>query len=317
MLPPAAALRVTADELPSGRGRAAVMHAADEVAAGADPVEALHAVRGDLPASLAGLMDLPAGHRLPAVLTAAASAAADRADERRGLGRALFWPLTIAAATALVGLAALALLAPPFRELYQDFGTPIPWGTEAALTLGEWLRAGWFLALPFAAALLIGPLILLGGWGTTRWPLVVALRPGEQARACELLAVLIDARVPLPEALRAVGWTSPDARLGVDLAAVATAVRRGVPAAAATFGRKWVPAPLRAALRWADDPDALAEGLRSAAAVLRARVRGRLGPAGLLTVVLQPILMLGVATAAAALAYVLIQPLIGLMDYLM
>ena len=313
-LPPAAALRITAAEMPTGRTARAVRAAADRVCAGEDPREALGAVRADLPPALAGLLELPVGERLPGVLTAAARAAADRNEERRRLARALLWPLALFGATALVAGGALALLAPIFRELFDDFGTPLPGITKVVLSLGEWLRAGWFVAAPLGVAAIAVPLAVLNRAASTRWPLVGVLRPGEQARACELLAELIDVRVPLPEALRAVGWTTPDARLGADLAEVAEATTRGTPAAAATFGHKWLPPPMRAALRWADDPGALSEGLRGAAETLRARVDRRIGPHGVLAVVVPLVLVLVVATGVFFMTLALLAPLIDLLN---
>ena len=312
-LPPEAALRVTAEELSPGRGRRAVFAAADAVAGGADPVAALDAVRNDLPRELAALIDLPAGRAVPRVLTAAAAAAADRAGERRELARGVFWPLALAAATVFTAAAALAWLAPQFRQIYEEFGTPLGWPTRAALGLGEVLADGWFLAVPVGLGLVALP-IWIGKSGGRRGPLAAALRPGEQARVCELLAVLVEARTPLPDALQAVAWTTPDDRLGADLADAAEAARLGTPPAAVGYGLKRVPAGLRAALRWGEDPAALAEGLRAAAETLRARGRGRLGPAGLLATAVQPILMLFVAVGVGALAVAFFYPLIDLLN---
>ncbi|WP_171185506.1 type II secretion system F family protein, partial [Alienimonas chondri] len=293
-----------------------VRAAADRVAAGADPRAALGEVDEDLPASLRGMLELPVGDGLPAVLSSAAAVAADRAEERRRLSRAILWPLGVAGATLLVAGASLALLAPEFRSFVDDFGSETPWFTEVVLTLGEWLGALWFLALPLGILAIVLPMVLFGRSVGSIWPFSSALRPGEQARLCEQLAVLIDARVPLPEALRAVGWACPDARVGLDVARTADSIEHGADASSAAARRRYLPVQLRAALRRANDPDSFAEALRFAAATLRARLDARLGPAGMLAAAFQPLLMVGLGVVVFLLVYALLLPLISLLNYL-
>ncbi|QDT15935.1 type II secretion system F family protein [Alienimonas californiensis] len=313
-LPPAAALRIAGEDLPPGRARAAVCAAADRVAAGADPATALREVKDALPPSLSGLLELSVGASLPVVLHAAAVATAERAEDRRRLTAAVGWPLALSGTTLLVAAAALALLAPGFESTFGDFGTPLPWLTKTALAAGLWLRAGWFVALPLAVVALAA-----GRWALPRflpnlWPFSTFLRPGEQARACALLATLVDVRTPLPEALRTVGWTIPDPRLGHDVSLTADAVAEGAAASAAAFRRRYLPVEFRTALRRADDPQALAEALRSAAATLRARLDGRLGSAGLIAAALQSVLLVGVGAIVLLLAGAMILPLLNLLN---
>ena len=222
----------------------------------------------------------------------------------------------MAGATALVAAVALAFVAPDFRATFDDFGVPLPWLSEIALTLGTWLRDWWFVALPVALAAFTGGMWFLRRRAGDLWPFSAALRPGEQARVCELLAALIDARVPLPEALRAAGWASSDPRLGLDVALTADGVAAGARASAAAARRRHLPVHLRTALRREDDPDALAEALRGAAATLRARVDARLGPTGTVSAALQPVLLLGVAAAVALLAAAMLGPLLSLLGAL-
>ncbi len=235
------------------------------------------------------------------ILGAAAAATADRAEERRQLARTALWPLGVAGATLATAAAALALLAPGVSKRSSTTSAPpfrlsrgsLSGSARGCGTGGSWRsRWGW--------SAVAGPLVLLWGRAASIWPFSAALRPGEQARLCELLAVLVDARTPLPQALRAAGWTSPDKRLGRDVALTADSVEAGAEASAAAARRRFLPVPLRAALRRADDPDAFAAALRNAAAALRARVESRLGPAGLLAAVVQPALFLGLGGDRAA-----------------
>ncbi|MFH5803604.1 type II secretion system F family protein [Alienimonas sp. DA493] len=313
-LPPAAALRIAGENLPPGRARTAVWTAADRVAGGTDPATALGEVKDALPPSLGGLLELPVGSGLPAVLHVAAAATAERAEDRRRLSAAVAWPLTLSGATLLVAAAALALLAPGFEATFRDFGAPLPWLTQAALSVGGWLRAGWFVALPLAVAALAAGRWALPRYAPTLWPFSAFLRPGEQARACELLAALVEVRTPLPDALRAVGWTCPDPRVGQDMALTADSVAAGAEAAAAASRRRYLPVEFRTAVRREDDPEALAEALRTAAASLRARLAGRLGPAGLIAAALQTLLLAAVGAVVLLFGGATILPLLNLLN---
>ncbi|MEM9702601.1 MAG: type II secretion system F family protein, partial [Planctomycetota bacterium] len=310
----ASALRITAEELPRGTARLAVSTAADRCAAGADPREALAEVQSDLPPTLAGLLELPLGERLPTALSAAAAATAEREEDRRQLAQAVLWPAGVGFVTIAVCAAALAWLGPMFQAIFDDFGTPVPWITEATLAVASFLRAGWFVILPLGVAGLAAAFGLLGPGIAGLWPFSMFLRTGEQARLCELLAGLIDAHVPLPAALRTVGWASGDLRVAHDVADVADALEEGAPASSAIARRRYLPVQIRTAFRRADDPAAFAEALRGAAASLKARLGGRLGPAGLLAAAFQPLLMIVIGGFVILLCLSLFAPLLDVLN---
>ena len=318
-LPPEASLRVLAEELPAGRARNAVRSAADAVANGAAPAAALAAASGDLPpeiAGLAGALSEVPGEALPAVLGAAAGGAADRAEDLRRARWVIVWPFALAGLTALVALAGLGLIAPGVGTVFEEFGTPVPPVTRGVVAIGETVAAGWFALVPLAAiglAALTYFLLRPGAGGRAFAPV---LRTGEQARAAELLAVAVENRLPLPAGLFAASAATADRRVAADLAELAGLVRTGVPASDAAGGLAGVPSAVRAALRWEGDPAALAEGLRGAAAALRAKSDLRLSPAGLLAAVIQPTLVLGLALLAAGGMVALVLPLIALLEVL-
>ena len=256
------------------------------------------------------------GGGLPAALTAAASAEAGRTEDRRRLRWAFGWPLVLAALTAVGAAAAVTFISTLAGPVYEEFGVSVPALTQALLTIGGAIAAWWPALLGLAAAILAGAAYLLMGprpGGPFAAPL---LRPGEQARWCELLAVLIDARTPLPDALRASAEGVADPRLRRHLALLGDTAEDGVPPADAARMNPRLPPALRAALRWADRPEAFADALRGAAAVLRAAGRDRLAPAGLLGVALQPALVLFAALAMGLGIISLIWPLLDLLGAL-
>lgn len=275
------------------------------------------AVRGALPADLAGLPDVLAdvpGGAVPAVLGVAAAGTAGRAADLRRAKWVVLWPAALTALTAVAGLAALGLVVPGIRVLYEDYGVPIAVPTRAVLAVGETVAAGWWVLVPVAGllAVAVGYFLLRPASGRTAF--AALLRNAEQARACDLLAVAVDRRLPLPAALHAAAAVTGDRRLSFDLTELAGRVREGVPASDAAGVLDLIPPAFRTALRWEGDPESLADALRSAAAVLRAKADVRLSPSGLLASILQPVLVLAVAAVVGVAFGVLVYPMIDLLN---
>ena len=318
-LSPEAALRALAEEVPGARARRAVRTAADDVATGTHPAAALAAVRDSLPADLAGLPDVLGdvpGDAVLAVLGEAARGAAGRAADLRRAKWVVLWPVALMVLTLLAGLAALGLVVPGVSDLYENFGMAVPPPTRVVIAVGETVAAAWWVLAPVAALLagVAGYFALRPRSG--RHAFAALLRNGEQARACDLLAVAVDHRLPLTDGLHAAAAVTGDRRLSFDLTELAGRVRQGVPASDAASVLDLVPPAARTALRWEGDPDALADALRNAAAVLRAKADVRLSPAGLLASILQPVLVLGVASVVGVGFGLLIYPMLDLLNQL-
>ena len=130
-------------------------------------------------------------------------------------------------------------------------------------------------------------------WGLTRWglgasgrrrfvyhiPLIgPALRWAALARFSDLLALLIENQVPLPEALKLAGDGSHDAQIREASHKIAQRTEAGEPLrqAAREFGR--FPASFLHTLSWEDHETALPDSLHAAADMFesRARVQSRL-----------------------------------------
>ena len=316
-LSPEAALRALAEELDGRAARRAVRGAAEAVAGGAHPAAALGDVSAALPADVAGLpavlKDVP-GDAVPPVLTAAARAAGERAADLRRAKWTVLWPVALAAATAAASLAALALVVPGVAELFESFGVAVPAATRAVIAAGQVVRDGWWAAVPVGAAVAAVAAYFAVRPTAGRTAFAPLLRQAEQARACDLLAASVAGRLPLPAGLSAAAATTGDRRLSFDLTELAGRVREGVPAADAAGVLDTIPPVFRTALRWEGTPDALADALAGAAAVLRAKADVRLSPAGLFSALLQPMLVLVIAGVVGTAFGLLIYPMIDLLN---
>ncbi len=135
----------------------------------------------------------------------------NRAAARTLVGLTLGYPLLLFMFAGGIIAFFLMYLVPSFKEIYEDFGTELPSFTLLLITLSNFLTSiGWKL---FVGALLIAIIAaivvrLFGGRGA--WQSMTRLIPvvgsvyhwAGMARFCHLLAVMIDNRVPLAEALQ-------------------------------------------------------------------------------------------------------------------
>jgi type II secretory pathway component PulF len=286
-MPLPSGLRALAAEVGVGPLGRTLESLAEDVEAGRTIEEAL-ADRGDaLPPHLAGL--IAAGSR--------SGRLADRLVEflayyrvgdaiRRTLWLALFYPalLIVLALGSFTMLA--SLLSGGMSETLEDFNgyISLPWITQALLDLSR----------PVATAgvwVLLGPLLV----GLLTWGLVRALfRPSERRRLvlavpligpvyrltalaefCRALAILVEAELPMPEALRLSARSARDASLEPPCARAAEEVAAGRPLADALAGSPAFPDGLPRFLRWAEGGRSLPESLRLAAGIFEARARGQ------------------------------------------
>jgi general secretion pathway protein F len=278
------ALRAEVGDGPLGRTLEAL---AEDLEAGRTVEEAL-ADRGDaLPPHLAAL--IVAGSR--------SGRLADRLVEflayyrvgdaiRRTMWLALFYPalLIVLALGSFTMLA--SLLQGGMFETIGSFYNPstLPWLTQALMDL----------ARPFALAgiwVLLAPLLLgLATWGLVR----VLFRPSERRRVwlavpligpvyrltalaefCQALAVLIEAELPLADALPMAARSSRDASLERPCAEAAGDLADGQSLADALAARRVFPEGLPRFLRWAEGGSSLPESLRLAAGIFEARARSQ------------------------------------------
>lgn len=179
---------------------------AARMGAGATLVEALRAEEFRLPAMYVTVVEagLRSG-RLPAALEAVSNFARELVDLRRQLGLALVYPVMVCLLAYGLFVVFLVDLVERFRETYEVFRLPVHGIMRPLFWLAD--RAAWWWWAP--------PLILLAGgmlWFWSGRSLLLGPNRGvgwipgiwyfRCANFAELLALLIEHDVPLPESLR-------------------------------------------------------------------------------------------------------------------
>jgi general secretion pathway protein F len=300
-LPLAPGLRALAQEIPRGPLRTSLAQLADALERGDSLDEAVEAQKGQIPAHFRGLVlgGIRSG-RLGDVLSRFTGYMSIGTELKRKLWLSLAYPmLSIAVALALFLFVHLVLVT-MFEAIFLDFGIPLPQITMAMLILSRFLRAAW-------PVLLIASGILVFGWigfklglsqpvrrsMATKLPITGGVwRSISLAEFAHLLALLLESRLSLPEALRLTGEGVQNRDLDRACQEMATAVEQGTPLALAMASRSELPSGLPRLLRWASDRNAIAEILHMAGEMFEARARGQATFAGTVMAVLSAFVVL-------------------------
>ena len=281
-LPLAHGLIALGEELPRGRLRRSMNDLAETLESGIPLDEALDEQKKRIPPHLRGLViaGLRSG-RLGDTLSRFSSYVAIGTELERRLWLSLAYPiLTVVTALALFFFVCVILVS-QFEAIYRDFNIPLPGMTVALIAIarivntawaptlivvgtvfGSWLVARLFLTPPFRRAL-AGRLPLVGRvWRAT-----------SLAEFCHLLALLLESRLPLPEALRLTGEGVQDADVDASCRSIAGQVESGRSLARAMENATLFPVGFPHLLRWAENQEALPEVLHMAGAMFEARGR--------------------------------------------
>lgn len=211
---------------------------AERMGAGASLPEALEAEQTRLPVAYRTVVEagLRSG-RLSTALEALSNHARELVELRRRISLALTYPLIVTVLAYLLFIVFVVNLLDRIRETYELFRIPTHWSLEFVLRCGAFC-ARWWWAPPLALA------VVLVWWTSTGGARVLnfsgAARPlgwfpgvgriGRMfrfANFADLLALMIEHQVPLPEALRLAGQAVGDARLARGARALADSVERG------------------------------------------------------------------------------------------
>ena len=235
-LPLGPGLRALAEESPRGPFRDALRSLADSIDRGTPLEEAVDDEARRVPPHLRGLIraGLAAGN-LGDVLGRFTSVADVGADLKRSFWIGMAYPLFALILACVLFVLVDLLVIVRFEELFRDFGVSLPFLTQFVLETSHALRFIWPL---FAA----GALVLFAGWSVAglvlsrasrnslfaRLPLIGPLwRFTSWAEFCHLLAILLEARLPMPEALRLTGEAVEDRDVEHACRAMARSVERG------------------------------------------------------------------------------------------
>ena len=311
-----------ADEMGRGRLRAVTRALADDLRAGHPLPDALARRGNGVPPYYAALVTAGVRTgRVAEVLATLTAYARTVATTRAIVVESLYYPAVVAAiAFALFAFLGFTVL-PQFQQIFKEFNLQLPSVTQLVMVVGE--HPAVFVGLPLVAvgvAVLLWLVLRLTPGGRRAWarfvyaiPVVgTLLRAARIAALSELLAVLVEHEVPLPEAFRLAGAASSDPLSARNADAVADDLARGVPLADALTGRGLVPEWVAWMTGAGARRGTLGPALRQVAVVYRRQVEAR---STLLRSVLPPLLVLGTAGVLVGVFVVaLMLPLIKLLE---
>lgn len=316
-------LQALAEEWPQRRGRAALMSLVQRLERGEVPDATWCTTRPGLPAEMARLitLGLQTG-TLETLMFDYLEQLRRSNDMRRLLLLSLCYPLGLLAIIGVVLWLVLVHLAPMFQSTFDEFQLELPWLTELILRMSAEVNR-W--GTTFAGVLLVG---LVGCWWVVRgvggrravqriWRSIPFLGQGQRwvslAHFCQLLATLVEWELPLPQALREAAGVTDDLGLAQAADSLAAAIEQGVSPAEAARGVREGLEELAVAFQGAGRRDDLVETLRASGEVFLAR--GRL-QAHVVSWLLQPVLLFGLAVLVGALVVALFLPLLKLLNAL-
>ncbi|MDR3638650.1 MAG: type II secretion system F family protein [Isosphaeraceae bacterium] len=283
-LPLPSGLRALAEEQPSRRLRRVLEHLADQLDAGVPLEEALANAGDRVPAHLRGIVTsgVRAG-KLSYVLGHYAEYATIGTDLRKRLLLDLSYPM-IAWCLALVLLFFLwGVIAHSFERIYMDFGVPLPGLTKLVLGASRLMRTYWWvLANLVALGLIVVLLCRIILKPAERFSLVCRVplfgrvwRWTSLAEWCHLLALLIESRLPLHEAVALTGDGICDADVGRASRFIGQDIAGGETLARALVRVAIFPVGLERMLGWAERNRGLPEALHMAGELFESRARAQ------------------------------------------
>jgi type II secretory pathway component PulF len=314
-------LRALSEDMTPRRLRGVLAELCDRVERGESLDVALSAVRPRLPEGLVALLDVGLAHgRINLLLGSYLDHVRRRSDLRSAIWTSLTYPVLVVAVLLLLGLLVAVLIVPTFGAIFRDFDVELPTLTLVVVSVSRTIRDHGLMLLVGLAALLCllwGALRLFGGPALPQQtfrsiPCIGRVyRWASLAGFTETLAMLVDLRAPLPQALRLAGQTTDDLTLGERAGRLAADLDAGVPLESAAEGTTRLGRELGGVLRWAGQPRLFADALRSSGEIFAARSRVELH---LLTWLLEPLLLLAVAVSLGLCMVAMFLPLIKLLN---
>jgi type II secretory pathway component PulF len=296
-------LAALARDMGKGRLKQVTAALARDLKAGHPLPEALNRQAGRVPGFYGGL--IAAGIRtgqVAEVLATLTTYARTIATLRALVIDALLYPgIVLVLGMALFGLLCVGVL-PQYDQIYTDFRLQLPWITQVALTFGR-----------NPVAMLLAPLAVVGlsllisylGMRRTehsryRWaeivysvPLVGTLiQSARMAAFTELLAILVDHALPLPEAFQLAGDAASDPIMAWQARDICHQLTQGRSLGEALRGRGFVPQWVAWMTGLGEQRGTLGQTLHQVAELYRRRVEMR---AALLRSVLPPIFIILIA----------------------
>lgn len=311
-MPLSAGLTALSEELPRGRLRRSITELADALESGVPLDMAIENHQARIPPHLRGLV--VAGVRsgqLGDVLMRFSTYSGFAANLKRRLILSLAYPLATLAIALCLAVFVSSYVMTQFETIFKDFGVPLAGLTVLVLSVARVINMA---CLPVGAAAAALVLVVLAG----RLFLKPALRrslatqlpllgwiwaPTRHSEFCRLLALLLESRSPLPEALRLTGEGLEDSGMNRACDRMAREVESGRSFADAMSRIRRFPPSLPRLIGWAENHMTLPEVLHLAAALFETQARSQ---AALISMIVT------VASVLNVLAVVLVIPVLFL-----
>jgi type II secretory pathway component PulF len=316
-LPLDGGLRALADELPRGRLARALREMADKLASGAtmDEVIRLQAARMPLHVGCLLLAAAQSG-RLPQVIAEFAQIERNRLELRRRVCAALAYPLFLVSLMLGIYLLLQLYVSVQFIKIYRDFFVELPFMTQLLVKLSG-ANAWWPVAAFLLVVALFGLLFLSRKIAWTqrllyKIPVIGPMvRWGRLGRLAGMTALLLEQRIPLPDALRLTARAISDAYLAAGCEAAAKDVESGRPLSVALAAQRQFPPSTIPIIEWGDKTGALPEAFRYAAELFEGRTQFQLG---FMETAILPVIFVVVLFFVGIFATAFFMPLIGLIQ---
>ncbi|MBM83255.1 MAG: hypothetical protein CMJ78_22060 [Planctomycetaceae bacterium] len=320
-MPLASGLMALSEEVPSKRMRRALKSISHDVAAGRTVDEVLDENAANLPPHLGVLIQagLKTGN-LGVVMEQYLMFTRNRSEIGRRVLLTLSYPVCLILCTIGINFGYLAWVVPLFKKIFLDFGTELPGLTMLIISLSDALSEfGIAIVVILVAAAVLAWLIT-----------VVLLRPSTRRRLlekipvfgplfsmsslsqfCQLLAILVENQVRMPDALRMAGTASGNANLREGSNRLADMVEEGSSLTKGAESLPHFPTQMTNIFRWEKRGDAFPDVLRAAADVYSARATIQ---TGMVAVVVEPFVVIGAASFIVVLVIAMFLPLIKLLN---
>jgi type II secretory pathway component PulF len=274
-----------ARDMGHGRLRTVTAAIAHDLESGVPLPDAVERRRAELPPYYANLiMSGVRVGKLPDVLATLTAYARTVAGTRAIVVESLLYPVVVLLlACALLGLLVFMIL-PQFEQIFKDFNMSLPPVTQFVLAIGR--HPVPVLAVPLGLVtlgLIFWTMLRMSPRGRMVWARLVysvpvigtLIRSARLAAFAELLSVLVEYEMPLPEAFRMAGEASSDPIMAGRSWMIFTRLSQGMPLSHALRGLGLLPEWVAWMAGAGQQRGSLAEALKHIAAVYRRQVDAR------------------------------------------
>jgi general secretion pathway protein F len=316
-------LAALAREMGRGRLKDVTRQLAADLSAGYPLPEALKRQDGRLPPYYAALLSAGVrSGRIGDVLGTLTLYARSLGDFRSSIITAMIYPTVILVLGLAMALFVALTVIPSVADLFDKLHLKLPLLTRGLLFIGE----NWVYTLATPAALVVAVpvlcrLVLRRSYVGRMWwarfvyavPVVGTLiRSARLAAFTDLLGILVDQSIPLPEALQLAARACSDPLLAEGAVQVEKDLAQGMPLGEALRKDRLVPDLVVWMTRFGERQGTLGSTLHHLAQLYRRQAEVR---AALLRTVVPPILILGIAGVMVVLFVIgLVSPMFGVLD---